>query len=84
MAGVKRCLVFLWTLLLFGSIFIFFVDLGPSHEIGIGTLQSHTKDISITATLTTEKWTISEPAKMLLVGSGLIGVGVFVRRKFKK
>jgi hypothetical protein len=84
MGEVKRCLVFLSTLLLFGSILIFFVDFGPSRDIGIGTLQSHSGDITTTATLTSEKWTMPEPAKMFLVGSGLIGVGVFVRKKFKK
>ena len=80
---MKKYLVFLCTLLLFGGVLIFFVDFGPTRDIAIGPLQSHSGDIS-TITLPSEKWTIPEPAQMFLLGSGLIGVGVFVRRKFKK
>jgi len=83
MAGVKRYLVFLSTLLLFGSVLIFFVDFAPTRDIAIDTLQSHSGDIS-TTTLPSKKWMIPEPATMFLLGSGLIGIGIFVRRRFKK
>jgi hypothetical protein len=83
MNEMKRFLVFLCASLLFWGVLIFSLDFDLTHDTVISPLQSHSKDIS-TITLPSEKWTIPEPAQMFFLGSGLIGVGVFVRRRFKK
>lgn len=41
------------------------------------------EDLSV-ATEKGNKYPVPEPATMLLLGSGLLGIGVFVRRRFKK
>ena len=79
---MKRYLVLLCASLLFVGLFTFWFDFDPIHDIAFGTHQTYTGDT--TTTPPTEKWTIPEPARMFLLGSGLIGVGVFVRRKFKR
>jgi len=63
-----------------GATFQAFNDSGSNSEENGATLDA----FNTTADADSVPVPVPEPATMLLLGSGLIGLGVYVRRKFKK